>query len=218
MKSGYLFSLLFVGLVGCSSTRTQMVQVPPRMLLDRNQTIGIVRFDVTCTRAGQEQNVTAKFVEAIQHGQPGVPVVELGSSSEVLNAVGKSQLNAEALQEIGKKYNVDAVIVGTVLLKESQPKVNVDLSQGLLGSVQAKVRLDGHLDAKIVTTARGASVWTGSSSRWINLAQVSGSTIGVGSVNLPDRDRQYEKIVVDMVGDASKDFYPTWEKQLIASK
>jgi hypothetical protein len=195
-----------------------MVEVPPRMILDRNQTIGIVRFDVEGARGGQEQNVTAKFMEAIQHGQPGVPIIELGSSSELLNGVGKTQLNGEAMQEIGKKYKVDAVIVGTVQLKESQPKVNVDLSQGLLGSVQAKVRLDGHLEAKIVTTARGASVWTGSSSRWINLAQVSGSTLGVGSVNLPDRDRQYEKVVVDMVGDASRDFYPRWEKQLIASK
>jgi len=188
------------------------------MLLDRNQTIGIVRFDVEGARGGQEQNVTAKFMEAIQHGQPGVPIIELGSSSEVLNGVGKTQLNGEAMQEIGKKYKVDAVIVGTVQLKESQPKVKVDLSQGLLGSVQAKVRLDGHLEARIITTARGASVWTGSSSRWINLAQVSGSTLGVGSVNLPDRDRDYEKIIVDMVGDASRDFCPSWEKQLIASK
>src|SRR5262245_29031494 len=127
MKSAYLFSLLALGLVGCSSTRTQMVQVPPRMLLDRNQTIGIVRFDVEDAHGGQGQNVTAKFVEAIQHGQPGVPIVELGSSADVLNGVGKSQLNGEAAQEIGKKYNVDLVIIGTVKLKESKPKVNVDL-------------------------------------------------------------------------------------------
>src|SRR3989442_10768532 len=46
MKLTYLFSLLAVGLVGCSSTRTTLVQVPPRMVLDRNKTIGIVRFDV----------------------------------------------------------------------------------------------------------------------------------------------------------------------------
>ena len=120
------------------------------------------------------------------------------------------------MQQIGKKFNVDAVIVGAVQLKESQPNVNVDLSQGIkLTSLQAKVRLDGHLDAKIVTTARGAAVWSGSSARWINLAQVSGSTFGVSSVNLPDRDRQYEKIIFDMVNDASRDFYPTCEKQVV---
>src|SRR6185436_19948503 len=96
MKSAYLICLLAVGLVGCSSTRTTMVQVPPRMVLDRTQTIGIVRFDVEGAR-GEEHNVTAKFMEAIQHGQPGVPIVELGSSSEVLNGVGKSELNGEAI-------------------------------------------------------------------------------------------------------------------------
>jgi hypothetical protein len=102
-------------------------------------------------------------------------------------------------------------------LKESQPKVNVNLAQGIsLSSVQAQVRLDGHLDAKILTTAHGASVWSGSSGRWINLAQVSGSGLGFGSVNVPDRDHQYEKLIFDMVNDASRDFYPTWEKQQVA--
>ena len=215
VKSTYLLGLLTVGLVGCSSTHTTVVQVPPRMVLDHNQTIGIVRFDVEGAR-GAEHNVTGKFVEAIQHGQPGVPIVELGSSSDVLNGVGQSQLNAEAVQQIGKKFNVDAVIVGAVHLKESQPQVKVDVAQGLkLSSLQAQVRLDGQLDARILTTARGASVWTGSSSRWINLAQVSGSGLGVGSLNLPDRDRQYEKIIFDMVSDASRDFYPTFAKQQV---
>ena len=215
MKPTYLISLFAFVLVGCSSTSTTLVKVPPRMLLDRNQTIGIVRFDVESAR-GEDHNVTAKFIEAIQHAQPGVPIIELGSSSEVLNGLGKSQLNGEAMQAIGKKFNVDAVIVGTVQLKESQPKVNVNLAQGIkLSSVQAQVRLDGRLDARIVTTARGASVWTGSSSRWINLADVSGSGLGVGSFNLPDRDRQYEKLISDMVSDAGNDFCPTWEKQLV---
>jgi hypothetical protein len=216
MKSAYLICLLAVGLVGCSSTRTTMVQVPPRMVLDRTQTIGIVRFDVEGAR-GEEHNVTAKFMEAIQHGQPGVPIVELGSSSEVLNGVGKSELNGEAIQEIGKKFNVDAVIVGAVQLKESKPKVNVDFNPDIKSSsVQAQVRLDGRLNARILTTARGASVWTGSSSRWINLAQVSGSGLGLGSINVPDRNRQCEKLLFDMVNDASRDFYPTWEKQVVA--
>src|SRR5262249_4560539 len=130
MKTFYLISLLAVGLVGCSSTRTTLVQVPPRMMLDRNQTIGIVPFDVNGAPRDEEHNVTAKFMEAIQHGQPEVPIVELGSSFDVLNGVGKSELNGEAMQEIGKKFNVDAVIVGAVHLKESKPKVEVDLNQG----------------------------------------------------------------------------------------
>ena len=212
MKSPCLIALLSVGLAGCSSP-TVLVKIPPRMPLDRNQTIGIVRFDVEGARS-EDHNVTGKFMEAIQQGQPGVPIIELGSSAEVLNGVAKSQLNGEAIQEIGRKFKVDAVIVGAVHLKESQPKIDVNLNQGLqLGAVRAEVRLDGRLDAKIVTTTRGASVWTGSSSRWINLIRASGSGIGIGSVSVPDRDRQYEKLIADMVSEASHDFRPTWEKQ-----
>jgi len=174
MKTACLILLLAFGLVGCSST--VLVKVPPRMTLDPNQTIGIVRFEVEGIQ-GEDHNVTDKFVAAIQRGQPGVAIVELGSSSDVLDGVGKSQLNGEAAQEIGKKFNVDVVIVGTVRLKEAQPKVDVNLNQGFrLDSVRAQIRLDGRLDAKVLKTARGASLWTGSSSRWINLAQVSGST------------------------------------------
>ena len=183
------------------------------MALDRNQTIGIVRFDVEGTRS-EDHNVTGKFMEAIQQGQPGVGIVELGSSSEVLNGVGKSQLNGEAVQEIGRKFNVDAVIVGALRLKESQPRIDVDLNHGLkLDSVRAQIRLDGRLDAKVLTTGRGASVWTGSSARWISLARVSGSGVGAGSVSIPDWDRQYEKLIFDMVHEASSDFRPTWERQ-----
>lgn len=212
MKSPCLITLLAVVLAGCSSP-TVLVKIPPRMPLDRTQTIGIVRFDVEGAR-NTDNNVTGKFMQAIQQGQPGVPIIELGDSAEVLKSVAKSQLNGEAIQEIGRKFNVDAVIVGTVHLKQSQPKIDVDLNQGLqLGSVRAQVRLDGRLDAKIVTTARGASVWTGSSSRWINLIRASGNGIGIGSVSVPDWDRQYEKLIFDMVSEASNDFRPTWEKQ-----
>jgi len=211
MKSACFILLLALGLVGCSST--VLVKVPPRMMLDPNQTIGIVRFEVEGAR-GEDHNATDKFVEAIQQGQPGVAIIELGSSSEVLNGVGKSQLNGEAAQEIGKKFKVDVVIVGTVRLKESQPKVDVNLNQGFrLDSVRAQIRLDGRLDTKVLSTARGASLWTGSSSRWINLAQVSGSGGGIGSVSLPDQDRQREKLIFDMVSEASSDFQPTWQRQ-----
>src|SRR5215510_6219460 len=92
MKTACLSALLATALTGCSST--VLVKVPPRMVLDRNQTIGIVRFDVDGTRR-EDHNVTGKFMEAIQQGQPGVGIVELGTSSEVLNGVGKSQLNGE---------------------------------------------------------------------------------------------------------------------------
>ena len=203
--------LLAVAICSCSST--VLVQVSPRMVLDREQTIGIVAFDVHGAEAGAP-DVTSRFVEAIQEGQPGVPIIELGSSAEVLSAVGKTRLDGDAIREIGKKFGVHAVIVGALTMKESRPKVDVDIDRVFeRGSLQAQVRLDGSVDAKLVGTDRGATLWTGSSSRWIELASMSGSTTGYGSIGIADRERQVEQLVHDMVQEASSDFRPTWERQ-----
>jgi hypothetical protein len=204
---------LLLAAVVSSCSSTVLVQVPPRMTLDHEKTIGIVAIDVRGSEPGSPE-VTSRLLEAIHEGQPGVAVVELGTSTEVLSAVGKTRMDSEAVREIGRKFQVDAVIVGALTVKESKPKVDFNLDQGLEhGSLQAQVRLDGSLEAKLVNTDRGATLWTGSSSRWIQLASVSGSSDGYGSVRIPDRERQLNKLVYDMVQEASSDFRPTWERQ-----
>jgi hypothetical protein len=192
-----------------------MVQVPPRMSLDSQQKIGIVGFEVLGGESGAS-DASRRFLEAIQEGQPGVAVVELGSAEKILGDVGKTSLDRDALREIGKKYDVDTLIVGAITMKESAPKVDVNLSHGLkTGSFDARVSLDGNLNAKIVNTERGATIWSGSSARRIQLAGVSGSNGGggYGSVHVSERERQVEQLVVDMVEEASRDFRPTWERR-----
>jgi hypothetical protein len=145
--------LLAAAISSCSST--VLVEVSPRMVLDREKTIGIVAFDVQGSESGAP-DVTSRFVEALQEGQPGIPVIELGSSAEVLAAAGRTRLDAEALRAIGEKFDVDRVIVGTLTLQESKPKVDVSLGQVFeSGSLHAQVRLDGSLDAKLFDTERG---------------------------------------------------------------
>jgi hypothetical protein len=203
--------LIAAAVSSCSST--VLVQAPPRMTLDHQQTIGILLFDVQEGVAGTPE-VSSRFLEAIHEGQPGVAIVELGSSAEVLKAVGKTRMDSEAVREIGQKFDVDAVIVGTLTLTESKPKVDLNFNQGPgLGSLQAQVRLDGNLEAKLLNTERGATLWTRSSSRWIQLASVSGSSTGSGSIRIKDRERQIEQLVHDMVQEASGDFRPTWQRQ-----
>jgi hypothetical protein len=203
---------LVVALIVSSCTSTVLVQAPPRMVLEREGTIGLVAFDVQSGENGARE-VTSRFLAAIHDGQPGVPVVELGSSATVLDAVGKTSLDNDAIREIGKKFHVDAVIVGVLTTKESTPKVDLNLSQGLkAGALHAQMRLDGALNAKLVKTDSAATVWSGASSRWIQLASMSGSSTGYGSVSVADRDHQVEQLVADMVQDASRDFRPTWER------
>ena len=205
-------ALLLASLAGaCSSTI--LVQVPPRVVLDHEQTIGIVTFDAQGGAIGT-RDVASRFVEAILQGQPGVPVLELGSAASVLSAVGSTELDSDAARLIGQRFGVHALIVGSLSMKESEPRIDVDVDQGFdLASLHAQVRLDGRLEAKLVETERGATLWRGSSTRWIQLARVSGSSGGFGSIDLPDRERQIERLVHDMVEEASCDFRPTWERQ-----
>jgi hypothetical protein len=203
--------LLAVAVSSCAST--VLVQNPPRMALNHEQKIGIVAFETQGSDAPSSE-VASRFLEAIHEGQPGVAVVELGSSAEVLSAVGKNRMDGEAMREIGKKFDVDVLIVGALTMKETKPKVDFDLNRGIkLGSVQAQVRLDGNLEAKLVNTDRGATMWSGSSSRSIQLACVSGNSTGSGSVHITDRDGQVQRLVNDMVQEASSDFRPTWVRQ-----
>lgn len=206
---------LAVAALACSCSSTVVVEVPPRMQLDRAQTIGIVSFDVA-GGAPEAPNVSTRFVEVIQDGQPGVAVVELGSSAALLGAVGRSELDRDALREIGRKYEVDAVLVGALRMQESQPRLDVGLDNGFeLGSLRAQVRLDGNLEAKLVDTDRGATVWSGSSARWIELASLSGNSAGFGSVSVADRERQVERLVCDMIDEAAADFRPRYERRRV---
>jgi len=206
-----LTSLFALTLASCA--HTVMVKVAPRMELDREHTVGIVTFDAD-GKGVEGTDMTRRFLEAIHEGQPGIAILELGSSADVLGAVGLTRLDGEAAREIGKKFGVDAVLIGTVSLLESKPKVDVSLDRGFqLGSVQAQVRLDGSLEVKLLNTERGATLWSGSSARWIQLANVGASRMGLASVDVEDRERQVERLLCDMVQEASTDFRPTWARQ-----
>jgi hypothetical protein len=93
MKSACLISFLAVGMLGCSSPRHCWMSAPNSSGSQPNN------WDRSVRRRGRggEQNVTAKFIG--RFNTAGVPIVELGSSSEVRIA-SKSQLNAEAVQEV----------------------------------------------------------------------------------------------------------------------
>lgn len=205
-----LLSLL--ALVSCAG-HTVLVKVAPRMELDPARTVGIVTFDAE-GKGADGDDVTQRFLEAIHEGQPGTALLELGSSAEVLAAVGCTRLDGEAAQAIGKKFGVEAVLVGTLALVESKPKVDVSLDQGFhLGSVQAQVHLDGSLALRMLDTGRGATLWSGSSSRRIQLASAGASRFGTASLGVSDREQQVDQLVHDMVQEASTDFRPTWVRQ-----
>ena len=87
-KINHTLALTSLVLAACSSTVT--VKVPPRMMLDRNQAIGILAFKTDGTQEG-DPDITAKFIEAVQSEQTGVAIVELGTPANVLKEVHKDR-------------------------------------------------------------------------------------------------------------------------------
>ena len=192
---------------GCS--KTVLVPVPPRMELKNYGTLGIVEFASNSDPAINSY-ATQQFQEQIQGASPGTPILELGSRQAVLQAVGATQLDAEAMTKIGKKYGVSAVFVGDIVY--SEPKTDVRLTDitKLEGGVRTEVK--GDLSAKLMETKSGASVW--SSSAWAKrqIGAVSVSTRQGVSASLGDTNPRKE-MVPALVFHVTEDFRPKMVRQ-----
>jgi hypothetical protein len=163
MRRPAVFALLLslAMLWGCSSSRTVLVNVPPRMDLKSYGMLGIVEFASNANSAINAR-ATREFLSHVHSAQPGTRIVELGSREAALAAVGAKQLDADALRRIGEKYGVEAIVLGEIAYSEPRTDVKItDLSK-LEGGVRTEVR--GDISAKLVETRTGASVW--SSSAW----------------------------------------------------
>ena len=192
---------------GCS--KTVLVPVPPRMELKSYGTLGIVEFASNSDPAINSY-ATQQFQEQIQGAYPGTPILELGSRQAVLEAVGATQLDAEAMTKIGKKYGVSAVFVGDIVY--SEPKTDLRLTDltKLEGGVRTEVK--GELSAKLMETKSGASVW--SSSAWAKrqIGAVSVSTRQGVSASLGDTNPRKE-MVPALVFHVTEDFRPKMVRQ-----
>ena len=192
---------------GCS--KTVLVPVPPRMELKNYGTLGIVEFASNSDPAINSY-ATQQFQEQIQGAYPGTPILELGSRQAVLEAVGATQLDAEAMTKIGKKYSVSAVFVGDIVY--SEPKTDLRLTDltKLEGGVRTEVK--GDLSAKLMETKSGASVW--SSSAWAKrqIGAVSLSTRQGVSASLGDSNPRKE-MVPALVFHVTEDFRPKMVRQ-----
>jgi hypothetical protein len=207
-----LMLLSLATLWGCSSTRTVMVPVPPRVELQSYGTLGLVDF-ASNSNPGINAQTTREFQSHIHAAQPGTRIVELGSRESLLASVGGRQLDAQALRKIGEKYGVDAIFVGS--LTYSEPKTDVKVitdATRLEGGVRVEIR--GDIDSKLVETRTGASVW--SSSAWARrqLGRVSVSAEQGVSGTMRSANPK-EEMVPSLVFHLTEDFRPGSVRQQV---
>lgn len=206
-----LFAALALVLLGsCSSTRTVIVDVPPRVDLKQYGTLGLVEF-ASNYDAATNARATREFQVQIHSAQPGTRLVELGTR-EALLGPGARQFDVDALRRIGAKYGVEAVFVGDIVYSDPKTDIRINDLARLDGGARTEVR--GDLAVRLIETRTGASVWSSSSwaRREVSRVNVSASSGISGSTR--DSDPR-NAMVPALVLHATPDFRPSTVRQQV---
>ena len=195
-------ALSALAIQGC----TERVLVPPRIDLKQHEVVGIIEFD--CSGKGElAPFLTHRFVDAIRVDQDLVRIVRLGTSAEVLADIGRPQLDRDAFKEIGQKHQVKTVFTGNLAVSEVKPSVAIGHSLTHFG-VSADV--DATLNAQMVETETGASLW----SRSARAVERIGGIEVFGDKNFTfdadDPENAYGRLADTLVAAVTHDFRCRW--------
>jgi hypothetical protein len=193
-------------LVGCAKPRPPKSLVPPRVDLARFGTLGMIEFTGP---VGDGLGVLAsrEFLASMQRGQPGTKVVELGNQKRVLATLSRNELDIDAIRAIGEKYGVDALVLGAVQAEKVQPNLSFDSAARFL---TAAAELESGLDARIVDTHSGATLWSAATHARAELGRGDVDGAGISSAGGDPPDRARLQLVRELVDGATDDFWPYW--------
>ncbi len=203
-----IFMLTALGTVVSFIACGRKVMVPPRIDLTQHEIVGIIQFE-SDSKGELAPLTTRKFTEAIRRDQEMIRIVDLGTEAEVLKEIGYDRLNKAAFQAIGEEYEVATVFTGELLVSDVRPNISVAMIFGM--SVSADV--DATLDARMVETETGASLWNTSVHATKEIGHVSIWEGGGFIFDAEDPERAYGKLVHALVEDASRDFRVTWRRE-----
>ena len=192
--------------LGCGGTK---VMVPPRIDLQQHEVLAVIEF--SSSREGELGPLaTARFVEAIRADQGLVRIVDLGTETEALRAVGAARLDRAAYQALGQTHDVNTIFTGELIISDIRPAIRISSDLGNMG-VAADV--DATLNVEMVETASGASIWSRSASVTKRVGEVSllGSRDVVFDADNPER--AYGELIDALVVAVSGEFRATWERR-----
>jgi len=211
MKSIILYTMLGIMLVSAMSCgKSVTVPVPPRIDLEVFQAIGLIEFSSN-SEGNLDEFASQKFLQSVQSCQ-AVTVVELGESDEVLEMVGRDELDFDAIKAIGEKFDLDGVIVGTMEIKDVTPSVNL---YNMVTSMSVSADVEASLTARLYDTHRGATLWTRSTKGIENVAHVGLASGQPISFDATDPESAYGKLVNGLVYRITDDFRTHYVKQKV---
>lgn len=202
--------LMAVILITAACASEPKVRVPPRVDLANLGTIGIIYFSAS-SNADHGHQATRQFMQLLQHAQPGAPILELGTLPQVLAKIGHGELDFEAMRAIGEAYRVDAVFSGDLRMSKARPKVRIGSS---FNSMNASADINGQLEARLMETRAGATVWSRRATATANLAHVGVAGGGtLPTFGATDRGDVEDGLVGELVANLRADFVSRWVRQ-----
>ena len=198
-------AVLVAAALGCGPR----IMVPPKIDLTQHEVISII--ELKSSNEGELGPLAIKkFMEAIRRDQEMVRIIELGTESEVLNAVNSDKLDQTTYMALGEKHKVITIFTGELIVSDVRPDITI---APLFGHMDFTAEVDAMLNAQMVETATGASIWSGSASATKKIGEVSifGGKYFVFDAENPDR--AYGKLVDELVEKVTKDFRVTWKRE-----
>ncbi|KPJ72834.1 hypothetical protein AMJ52_05010 [candidate division TA06 bacterium DG_78] len=200
-----LFAVLIATAVHCGPK----VMVPPKIDLTQHEVVGIIEFGPP-SEGELGPYITKKFTEAIRRDQGMVRIVELGTEAEVLKVIGRDKLDKAAFQALGERYDVRTIFAGEV--ESSVRPMDLSVTPGF-GSVKVEAEMIVSLDAQMVETFTGASVWSGSESETKKVGEVSIFGSRDFDFDAENPDKVIDDLIEEVVEEVTRDFRNTWVRQ-----
>jgi hypothetical protein len=196
---------VIVALVALAAGCCKRVMIPPAVDLKPYELIGLIEFG-SGAKGNLAGYVTRKFMENITEDQKMLQVVELGPENEVLGAVQRPRLDADALKAIAEKYKVRTIITGDLVISDVRPKIHFAPGFHYVG-VSADV--EASLTAKMLNPENGATIWSGSARQKREVGNVSFNE-GHFWFDAKDPESAYGGLTDALVRETTQDFRHTW--------
>ena len=174
----------------------------PRINLNRFGTIGLVQFHSEA-KGNIAEYATRIFIEVLVKSQPGARIKELGREDEVLRDIGANRFSPDALEALRRRFNVDAVIFGTLDMSNVRPRVDV---LSIISTLSVSADVDAVLTARLLDTRDGTTLWMDSVRDRKTVAQVSVFRGGDIFFDARDPERAYGSLIRALVARTTRDF------------
>lgn len=192
-----LTALLLVTAVSACRSRPQVL-VPPRVDLGAHSRIGLVTFEARNAKGELPSFATQRFAEQLLRAQPGIEILELGTV--------EGPVDVSLVRRLGEQHNVRTVIVGTLVISDIKPRVQI------VGGIGASAEATVSLATRLLSTESGGTLWSQSSRVREQLAAVS-LVNGQAVFGAQDPQEAYGDVVDNLVWTLTQDFRARWQRQ-----